>query len=381
MRQNLNEINITRAIACIFVVMTHSITNYIQTVDIDMKGAEQYIVWYRFMLLCATPIFILLSETLIAKNYPNGLKKGFFTKRIQFILVPYLLIGAIFSYRLSDKTLASFLEIAYDKIILGNWYGFFVIVIFQFYVLHWLIGKFLSKINPILPLLIAFAISFFHSYGFTHSIDYKELVMTEYPLFYRTNIFLWLFYFVAGFYIGQYYDQLMAFFMKRVWLPIALTVLTFGIIMYNYWELGYTRVESERYDILLYAVSVFFMLVVLIRKYEFYSKPLMMLSNFSFFIYLTHKIILPYLGNLTLSFGENFFIYVTIMTFLTLSTSIGWAFLYYQFKPTRLFTGKIQYLEEKKIDTKKTVSQEPLTEVPQSASSGSDFVKEGTVNY
>ncbi|WP_142825976.1 acyltransferase family protein [Planococcus soli] len=357
--KNLNEINIIRAIMCLAIVATHSISNYLRNIEVDQAAYDQYILWIRFALLCSTPIFILLSETLLSKNYPDGLKKGFFKKRIKYILMPYILIGIIVSYRGSDKDLSSFMEVAFQKVIFGQWYGFFVIVIFQFYLLHWLIGKYLARINPVGPILVSFAISFAHVYGFVHIGSYQELILTKYPLWYKTHIFMWLFYFIVAFYIGQYYEQLVNFLTNKIWVPALMTLTSFGIIMFNYLEMDYTRISSERYDMLLYSVSMFFLLVALIRKFNFDNQTLVMISNFSFFIYLTHMIFLPYFVRLSLTFGENFFTYVTIMAFLTLSSCIGVAFLLYQNGITRQFTGKIKYLEPTVKKSKNTFNKNP----------------------
>ncbi|ANU10220.1 hypothetical protein A1A1_16915 [Planococcus antarcticus DSM 14505] len=231
--KNLNEINIIRAVMCLSIVITHSISNYLRNVEVDQIAYDQYILWIRFSLLCSTLIFILLSETLLSRNYPNGLKTGFFPKRIKYILMPYILIGLIVSYRGSDRDLSSFMEVAFQKVILGQWYGFFVIVIFQFYVLHWLIGKYLARVNPLGPILISFAISFAHVYCFVHVDSYQELILTHYPLWYKTHIFMWLFYFIVAFYIGQYYEQLITFLTDKIWVPVLMTLISFGIIMYN----------------------------------------------------------------------------------------------------------------------------------------------------
>ena len=345
--KNLNEINLIRALMCIAIVVTHSISNYLRNVDVDIVAYEQYMVYIRLALLCSTPIFILLSETLLSRNYPGSLKKGFFQKRVKFILIPYFLIGLIVSYRGSNRVdFSSFLEVAFKKIILGEWYGFFVIVIFQFYVLHWLIGKYLTRINPIGPIILSFVISFSHVYGFVHNESYNNFILEHYPLWYKTHIFIWLFYFVTAFYIGKYYNQLVEFLTANIWLPAIAAVSSFAMIMYNYKLLDYTRISSERYDMLVYAVSFFFLLVAVIRKFKLNSQALTMISNFSFFIYLTHMIFLPYFVKLASTFGEKFFVYVGTMAFLTISSCIGVAFMSYQSRLTRLATGRINYLEQ-----------------------------------
>lgn len=343
--KNLNEINIIRAIMCLAIVLTHSISNYLRNVEVDQAAYDQYILWIRFALLCSTPIFILLSETLISKNYPNGLQKGFFWKRIKFILIPYLLVGLVVSYKSAGGDLAVFIDVIQKKVLYGQWYGFFVIVIFQFYILHWLIGKYLARVNPIGPILISFVISFAHVYCYVHMEAYQNFILNEYPLWYKTHIFTWLFYFIVAFYIGQYYEQLVTFLINKIWVPILMTIASYGVIVFNYKVMDYGRISSERYDMFLFSVSVFFLLVALIRKFSFDNHTLVMISNFSFFIYLTHMIFLPYFVKLSMTFGDHFFSYVISMAFLTVASCIGVAFLLYQSKLTRHFTGKIKYLE------------------------------------
>lgn len=343
---------------CLAIVTTHSISNYLRNVEVDQAAYDQYIIWIRFALLCSTPIFILLSETLISKNYPDGLRKGFFGKRIKYILVPYLLVGLVVSYKSAGGDLAVFVEVIQRKVIYGQWYGFFVIVIFQFYILHWLIGKYLARINPIGPILVSFVISFGHVYAFANSGAYQELIFTAYPLWYKTNILFWLFYFIVAFYIGQYYEKLVQFLTSKLWIPALMAIFSFGIIVFNYRVMDYGRISSERYDMLLYSVSAFFLLVALIRKFNFNSQTLVMISNFSFFIYLTHMIFLPYFVKLSMTFGESFFAYVISMAFLTVASCIGVAFLLYQSPLTRFFTGKIKYLEPSQPKPK-TSGREP----------------------
>ena len=357
--KKLNEINMIRAIMCILVVVTHSLTKYVINVDLNPVGEAEYVQMLRLALLCATPIFILLSETLIAKNYASGTPKGFFTKRIKFILVPYILVGVVLSYIRSDNTLESFLANAQQIVLYGQWHGFFILVIFQFYVLHWLLGRFMAKLNPILPLLITFVISFLHSYGYFHVDQYREFTNMNYPLWFRTHILFWLFYFTAGFYIGQYYETIISFLIKRLWIPVLTTILAFGSVLYVYQGMGFARAASERYDIMLYAVSVFLLLIAVFRKYNFYNETLMLISNFSFFIYLSHLIILPYFVKLTLDFGENIIVFNVVLTFLTIASSVGGAFLFYQNRLTRLFTGRINYLEKPRQAKEKQTANDP----------------------
>ena len=234
-----------------------------------------------------------------------------------------------------------------EKVVLGHWYGFFVIVIIQFYILHWCIGKYLAKVNPIIPILTAFIISFTHSYSFAHIPEYKSFILTYYPLSFRTHIFIWLFYFIVAYYIGRYYEEIIGFLRNNIWVPIVVTLCSYLFAMYNIFERGYTVIASERYDMLFYAVSMFLLMLIVIRKYNLGANLLITISHFSFFIYLSHMIILPFYAEVSLGFSSNFFVYIAIMTFLTIATSIGWALLFYKNRVTKFFTGRIKYLDEK----------------------------------
>lgn len=97
---------------------------------------------------------------------------------------------------------------------------------------------------------------------------------------------------------------------------------------------------------LIFALSVFILALVLLRMIKKPNHTLIKLSHFSFFIYLTHQLTLPYLSNLTQTVANTFWSHVVILTFLGLATSIGWAMLFYESRLTKLFTGRIKALDQ-----------------------------------
>lgn len=345
MKGQLSEINMVRALACIAVVLTHSITNFVVSNKPDLNGADQYITYIRFILLAATPIFILLSEALISRNYKDGAPKGFLMKRVRYILVPYILVGLFYAYMNSGGDLGQFIQRAYRIIIQGHWHGFFVLVVFQFYILHLMLGRFLGKLKPWMPIIISFILTFAHQYSFDRMKEYHNWFAETYPLSHRTFVVAWLFYFVVGFYVGKHYDVIFRFLSRHWWIPVAGAAVTYWIMMRHVLEGTFVVVKSDRYDIHLYAVSVFLLLIVLFRKSINLSPFLSKLSHFSYFIYLIHMAILPAFQPIALQFTEHFFVYIVMVTFLTIAVSIGWAMLFYETKVTKLFTGKIKALE------------------------------------
>ena len=346
MNRQLNEINMLRAIACVAVVVTHSITNYVRTYDPSLFDQDKFITYLRFALLWATPVFVMISEVLISKNYPEGVRKGFLLKRVKFIFIPYILIGLIRSYMHSEGEWSVFLKRAWETIILGNWYGFFVLVIFQFYVLHIVLERLLKKSHPIPPILISFVLSFGHLYAHASFKEYRLFLEQIYPFWDRTFFIGWLFYFVVAFYIGQNYEKVMSFFTKHFYIPLIGVIASYTMMMNSVMEKTFTPVKSDRYDILVFALCFFIIALVILKKIKVPSQTLIKLSHFSFFIYLTHQLTLPYLSHLTQTLANNFWSHVIILTFLGVATSIGWAMLFYEWRFTKPFTGKIKILDQ-----------------------------------
>lgn len=346
LNRQLNEINLLRAIACIAVVVTHSITNYAKTYEPALFDQDKFITYFRFALLWATPVFVMISEVLISKNYPNGVRKGFLLKRVKYILVPYILIGLLKSYMHSEGQWSVFFQRSWEIVVLGHWHGFFVLVIFQFYILHILLGRFLQKSHPLPPILISFVLSFTYLYIHAGNKEYRVFIEQVYPFWDRTIFIGWLFYFVVAFYIGQNYERVLIFFTKHFYIPLITAVVSYVMMMNRVMDRVFVSVKSDRYDMLIFALSVFILALVLLRMIKKPNHTLIKLSHFSFFIYLTHQLTLPYLSNLTQTVANTFWSHVVILTFLGLATSIGWAMLFYESRLTKLFTGRIKALDQ-----------------------------------
>ncbi|RIO06087.1 hypothetical protein BUZ96_13960, partial [Mammaliicoccus sciuri] len=170
--------------------------------------------------------------------------------------------------------------------------------------------KILSKANPIIMIVISFVISLTHSYLMYDNDAYSNWWNDFYPLFHRTNILYWLFYFVFGYYLGKYYNEVLSFMEKKLkWLVVSLVILALSII-YSIYQNDVTFVQSNRYDILIYSALVFIFILVISKKLaNFNISFLFFIGEISFFIYLTHKIMLYYMAKYTFHFIDQFFMY------------------------------------------------------------------------
>lgn len=333
-----------RAIACLSVVFTHVFTNF--------KISTEYIWSYpeldtilRYLTMFATPVFILISILLLSLNYKEKLPRNFFLKRFKYILLPYIIIGLITTFVATSKSGAPFWESAWRIIGLGNWHGFFILVIFQFYLLYFLFDKVLRKLDPWLMITLSLAVSYGHLYSFEMNPEYREFMLNDYPLSYRTNILAWLFYFTAGYYIGLYYKQITDFLSNKLFFIFLATVGSYTYIYYNITENSYTFVSSDRYDMFFYTISMFFLLLMLFRKLKKPIASLEIISSFSFFIYLSHMLFLGDLSSTVQIFGDNVLLYNLILVLFTTGFSIGIGILLYLNPLTRLMTGKNNWLD------------------------------------
>ncbi|PTI36928.1 hypothetical protein BU073_10780 [Mammaliicoccus vitulinus] len=322
-----HEITYARAIFCLIIVAVHILSNYLR--DVELQDSNRMIVLsFQILILFATPCFIILSESLISMVYKDKLPQNFLLKRFKYIMIPYFLIGSFYiytKYEVEGNT-ETYWQLYKDQLLIGNWYGWFVIVIFQFYILHMLFHKALSKSNPFIILMISFVISFTHSFLMYDNETYIHWWNEYYPLFHRTSILYWLFYFVFGFYLGRYYNEVLAFIEKRyIWLVSSLAVVIMSII-YSIYQNDVTVVQSNRYDILLYSVLAFLFILLIAKKLaKFDISFLYFIGEISFFIYLTHKIMVYYMAKYTFHFIDQFFIYNIATYLFALSLSVGLA--------------------------------------------------------
>lgn len=267
----------------------------------------------QVLLLFATPCFIILSETLLGMRYSEYIPQKFFRKRIKFIIIPYIFFALFVSFKLyfSGSTSSSLWEIIMGIVIQGKFFGWFVLVIFQFYILHVLFYKFLTKLKPI------------------------------YPMYNRTIILYWLFYFIAGFYFGKYYDQVINFVNRKMKYFVIGWMLSIGYIAYNFFYLKVYLNESNRYDLLLFSAITFIFIVYLFKKISNLEIPfILMVSEVSFFIYLSHQIIVDYISKSLAAFVTQPLLFFTLTTIFTLSFSIGLALILSFIPYLKIVTGR-----------------------------------------
>lgn len=311
-----NNIYWLRAISCISVVVIHAITISLRIYDDNNYDYAQYI---QLLLMFATPSFVIISEFLIANAYNGDLPKHFFRTRFKSLIIPYISTGLIFAIVFAES-FNDFIYRAYRYILLADSIGYFVIIIFQFYLLHYLISKHLKRMNPIITIGTSLMINVIYLVFFAFA-PAPDIAGIEY--FWMKGYFMlfpaWLFYFTFGYYLGSNFHKIQKTFKK--YLPLyILSFLVFTVILIAFKYLGIINsVSSKRIDILLFTASFVLVILALFNGVKKVPKFIGFINKYSFNIYLIHTLPMNLLKS---KFTNIFWIDVFLVFLISLAFSI-----------------------------------------------------------
>lgn len=273
-----------RGVAALTVVTIHALarTNRL-TPDVDLFPV-------LLPLMFATPVFVFISEYLFSRSYPDGLPEGFYRRRFKYLVLPYVSMGIAYAMydnwgeSIGDITLA-----AMGNIFLGKFVGYFVLVILQFYVLHHVLHRHLRRWNPWVVLAVAFAISAAYLTFFnTVSTPPGEVAEFVWGRGYWLLAAGWIFYFALGYYAGRYREEILAVIDRRRIAVIAGTLAAGGLLLLSLNSGVFRFISSKRPDLLLYAPMVIALLALCSLQWPQPPRFLLLVSNYSFSIYLLH---------------------------------------------------------------------------------------------
>ncbi|WP_161567376.1 acyltransferase family protein [Exiguobacterium sp. SH3S2] len=311
----VKEWNFVRVIACLSIVLLHSSTS----VGRIFGYSELFDLHFIRILLCyATPTFIILSEIILANKYSTSIPDGFFKKRIKWILGPFV------AFALIDALIVSYMrsnpDYIFDKLmnnLQGHFIGYFLLVIFQFYVLHFLVVRYQIKIEKLIFMGTVLMISSLwllneEIYLFEGS---SSIQMISFPT--------WLGYFVIAFLIGKHYEKLRPHLI--VHRGLILVGLLFSIMLiYASYQAGYTDVSSRRLDIMPFTLFVTLTLLSIGSSLP-HMKLVDLISKYSFGIFLLHwqvqRIITPIIFERT-SLSSLTFIAIVFLASIVISMAI-----------------------------------------------------------
>lgn len=306
-RAHVYELDITRALAILAVLLIHATSTPVTALPSDSKLYPLYVALNIFPKF-AVPVFIFLSGFVLFYNYiqkdlTKELIVRFYQKRVTQIVIPYLFFS-IFYYAATRLFLTHDLALTWqalfsmeflEKLLIGKAYThlYYIFIMVQFYVMFPLMLYIIKKKPVVSPHLIW--IGFVLQWAFI----LLNAAFWQYP--YRGSIaFSYLFYFLAGGFLGIYFEK------YKKWLQLKRENFSIAILLiwllwlfatcYNIY-LYYFVFSSQTY----LASSIVFELAFELQAIT----ASIVLLQLSFWIYHQwHRAIVNSLINLgTLSFG------------------------------------------------------------------------------
>ncbi|RIN35045.1 adhesion protein [Staphylococcus succinus] len=331
-----------RTIACLSIVLIHSITTTFSKMDYVGHGTLIRII--QLLLMFSTPLFVFISEFLLAKSYHVKTKPGFFKNKLIYLGIPYILInlGISFFY-FKPKNFNEFVQYVGDTMFHGGAITYFIVIIFQFYILHFFFAKYIVKWKPV-PVIVG-SILFTTLYW-----AFREFVpQSHHPilgLFWEREgwmlCFGWISYFLLGFYTGVYYETFMRNIQKYTWHIILGTLVSMAILICNFVFGISTWVESKRFDIPFYVTMVILLFFLFSSYVKYVPKFILFISNYSFCIYLIHYF---FVHNLGLLRADSSLRNIAFNFIITITISICLAYLFNLFKFGKFIVGGIAHVK------------------------------------
>ncbi|WP_418039175.1 acyltransferase family protein [Paenibacillus xylanilyticus] len=335
-----------RCLACLTVVAIHCInmtfTNYEGVLSNPSVTSLEVV---KLALLFGTPTFVFISEFLLAKSYPNHIPNQFLWKRVRYILIPYITMAVVYAlYSLSrsgDLTTIALLVKIVRNIVAADYIAYFIIVIFQFYVLHIIFTKYFQKISPKLMIFLCLVVNLIYL-GFFNFVPPLFLIPgAEYlwNRFYWIPFPGWLFYFSVAYYCGKNHTAFREFLARYIkWFVLSSIVSFLVILSFRFSDL-LPEGNSKRIDMLLYTISVIFVAFYLTSKIKQIPWIIDLVSRYSFGIYLLHLI---FVQNFSEIFdGLSPWINIPLTFVLSIGVSILLTFVLHKLKIGNYFVGKI----------------------------------------
>lgn len=340
----IKEWDLLRAIACLSIVLLHTTT---WIISLQTPVENELYTFLRLILCFATPTFILLSIIILANRYPDKLPNKFWSSRILYIYLPFVAFSAIDALNRMNE-FKGFGEYFYNNVVLGRFTGWFILVIFQLYILYWVVTKFKWSRWIIFPLGIA------ASYIHFHELVFSREFYDTYALELRITGTIWLMYFVFAYYVGRYYSNIAPWLLKGRYVLLLLLAASL-YYLYDRFEALNIIVESRT----IYLVPTVIVLTLtilawgqLIPKFAFVD----LISRYAFAIYLGHWQVMFYVAGPIVETFESTSVRIGLIFTIAIAISIAFAYALQYIPGGQFVVGKIKQKRKKKPSSDKDVA-------------------------
>lgn len=355
----VNEIFLMRTISCLSILLLHSLAR-------AYAHDNNIVNLMQVLLTFGTPTFVFISEFILARSYPQELPANFWSKRLKFIMVPYILFGTFYalmkgfeqSLSSGNDFLGSFGGFLWKHILLGDYHGYFILVIFQFYLLHYFFHKYLKKWNPFIVMGSALLIHLAYL-GFFNFVKppQTEIMIYIWEKFYWIPFFGWFFYFTLAYYCGRNFSVFIKYINKYSRWVIVSPFLAGAVVLFLYDSKIIPVISSKRVDMVLFTTSMIFLIYYIATKLHKVPRAVVWISQYSFGIYLMHSVFLAvmYMAFNRLPVEINPAMLTVLYFFVSLLLSIASTFVLNKIPYGYYFIGKISIGINNNKKNKRTV--------------------------
>lgn len=289
----IDELFLLRSIACLSIVLLHALAR-VYAEDVSFVNSMS------LLLTFGTPTFVFISEFVLAYSYSNKQPEHFWSRRVKYILLPYIFFGAFYAMvkalEVSSREGTGYgeaaLQLIWKHILLGDYHGYFILIIFQFYVLHGLFVKYVQdRFSPKLVIGVSLIVQLLYL-GFFNLVKAPANPVGAYiwGKMYWIPFVGWFSYFTIAFYCGRYFERFRQLLLQNAKWIIAAPVITaiFPLVMY---QMGvYNQLSSKRFDMVLFVIAMTFFLYLIALRMRSVPNVFVRISQFSFGIYLFHPL-------------------------------------------------------------------------------------------
>lgn len=337
-RERLDELVYIRAIAALGILIIHATGGFVVYSDFGSKAMLGGIFLNQFFRF-GSPIFMMISGLVIFYNYRSREEfnaRRFFKKKIQFILIPYIIWSLIyFFYNMNFYNLAwtqdSMGELI-NKLLLGGAYShlYFIFLIFQFYLLVPLFLRFLPKNMEKRPFTVV-GISFILQlivliYGYYFKNKLNIGFMATFNQIYWKTVVSWQYYFILGGTIGVHYQKISDFIEKHirklVGVFLLIAVFYVGQVYLDAFTNGnldnYDRFGSIRPQTMIFATFTMPILIYIAKRMKGKFKLVQNFGMYSFGVYFSHPLVLSEIKKILFKYPSIFgYGRITSLVFIT----------------------------------------------------------------
>lgn len=327
--------------------MLHSIYIALQSDSVNVTALySDILVSGQLLLNYGTPMFVFISEFVIAYSYRNKpIPESFFSKRLKFILIPYITMALIYAMPFFHLGIETWSAKALMNVFVGDYHGYFILIIFQFYLFHYFFSAKLKKFNPVKVITVSFMINFVYVAFFNLIPPPTDgtVVVYIWDRFFWIPMIGWIFYFMIGFYAGTHYELFIDFLRRNRKIILVLPVLTTLLMLLTYHSGWITDNTSKRMDIIFQTTAISLLLFYIVHQFRYPPPFFVFISRYSFGIYLWHYAYIfifdyMYLHWIPVSFNGLYFL---VLFLFSLSMSILTVKLFSKLEYGYLFIGKI----------------------------------------